>query len=347
MRKMLSSERALAFGFISSKNAAHLVALGIPFLFGEAPGELHLERLIAASATKILGPIGWIASPASEGVEDRYLFLLQPAVISRLAPLTITSDADDETFRMIPADVRSLTIYKYADPLAAWQSFESAVGSQLDTLSAVVFDSFLESALAPYGIQKPKQFLAAVNSNIISIRRAADPEHSLLIAKLRDKQLLYESLQKFSKDAPREQTGANKIWAELETGAAVASMGQHIILGPYSGVRDFVQATEIANENNSGLLRQPTRFVPRASTAGVVTYSDDSERMVRFVTTLMQLNKQPHDESAQIKQLMGQLPFSATETILTDLGFERRTRSSFGLFALLVPLLKPEEASSR
>ena len=47
-------------------------------------------------------------------------------------------------------------------------------------------------------------------------------------------------------------------------------------------------------------------------------------------------------ESTELSRKIEQLPYSATETTLGDQGLERITRSSFGQFATLVPLLFPE-----
>lgn len=349
MREMLSSNEGLAFGFISSKNAARLVSLGIPLLFGRAPGDLRLERLIVTSATKILGSIGWVATSATGGIEDHYLFLLQPAVVSRLVPLRKPGVADRHVLETLPTDVRSLTIYNYEDSLAAWQSLESAIGPQLDTLSAVVFDSLLESALLSYGIQKPKRFLEAVDSNIISIRRAQDPEHSLLIARLRDERSFRESIERPTANTFKEQSGNSKIFDQLENGAAAALTGQYVVLGPSAEVRDFVRATGSGMSMYPGLSERVTLFARSTTQAGMMTYSDDSERASRFLASILQLGQRlpAVEDRARINQLLAQLPFSATETTLTDHGFERQTRSSFGLFGVLVPLLRPESGEAR
>jgi hypothetical protein len=153
MRRNLAADGALAFGYVSSENTARLFSFAAPLLFGKAPGDLQLEHLIAGGAAKVLGSVGWSSHPFMGGIEDRYLFSLQPAVVSRLRPFFRTARTNHESLALLPADFYSLTIYKYESPADAWQAVESAVSSHLDTLSAVLFTSLARSALLPYGIE--------------------------------------------------------------------------------------------------------------------------------------------------------------------------------------------------
>jgi hypothetical protein len=43
--------------------------------------------------------------------------------------------------------------------------------------------------------------------------------------------------------------------------------------------------------------------------------------------------------------MVAKLPYSATETTLGELGFERVTKSPLGQFSTLLPLLIPEKSS--
>src|SRR5207247_1785644 len=114
------------------------------------------------------------------GIEDSYLFSLKPAVVSRLQPLFRTANTTDRFLKFLPDRVYSLTVYKYADPPAAWQGMASAVTSQLDTLSAVVFTSLVRSALLPYGIEEPEKFLRAASPELVTLRLDPRAERAVL-----------------------------------------------------------------------------------------------------------------------------------------------------------------------
>src|SRR4030095_214923 len=82
--RQLTAADTLAFGFISSSNAARLFSLGAPLLFGRTPGDARFDRIIGTSASKVLAGIGWSARASLGGIEDKYLFSLQSSLVSRL-----------------------------------------------------------------------------------------------------------------------------------------------------------------------------------------------------------------------------------------------------------------------
>ena len=194
MRRHLGAASALAFGFISSANAARLFSLGAPMIFGRTPGDTPLDRIIGTSASKVLAGVGWSSQLSMGGIEDQYLFSLQPTLVSRLQPVFRATDAPIEALGILPNGVHSVTVYKFENPLAAWQVFATSVSTQLDTLSAIVVSSLLKSSLTQYGIEDPQKFLSMVGPEVSTARLTQDSEQSLLIAKVRDEAALRELL---------------------------------------------------------------------------------------------------------------------------------------------------------
>ena len=82
----------------------------------------------------------------------------------------------------------------------------------------------------------------------------------------------------------------------------------------------------------------------RASTAAIVTYSNDEARLTNFISTLVLLQgrRLTSDEFAQLQNSVGRASFAASETRLSQAGIERRTRSAFGQFSTFISLLQPE-----
>ncbi len=86
VRSNLTSDKTLGFGYISPANSAKLFSWAAPLLMGWGPGDQQLEQLLAVSAGKILRGVAWTASASNGGIEDRFLFSLEPGVVSRLQP---------------------------------------------------------------------------------------------------------------------------------------------------------------------------------------------------------------------------------------------------------------------
>ena len=143
-RSTVTTDQSLGFGYISSANSAKLLSWAAPLLMGMAPGDQQVQQLMAVSAGKILRGMAWTAVPAAGGIEDRFLFSLEPGVVARLQPAFETSQRDEEIWKMVPGSFQSLTIYRSREPAAAWSSLDSAVALKLDALPAVLFGSLLK-----------------------------------------------------------------------------------------------------------------------------------------------------------------------------------------------------------
>ena len=86
---------------------------------GRGPGDRQLEQMLAVSAGKILRGVAWTAVPSGGGIEDRYLFSLEPEVVSRLQPAFETAQRDENFWKLVPGGFESLTIYRSKEPAAA------------------------------------------------------------------------------------------------------------------------------------------------------------------------------------------------------------------------------------
>lgn len=346
MRLRLGKDGALAFGFVSSAHAAQLLSLGIPLLFGRSPGGMNFERIIASSAPKIIGSVGWSSRQFEGGIEDRYLFSLQATIIDRLKPLFQTANARPPTFEVVPEDIHALTIYRFEDPSATWQGVQSALSSHLDTLSAILFTSFLKSALLPYGIENPETFLRLVGPEIMTARFKQDRESAILIAQIRDEPALRSILNKTIGRSPqKDELGKKERPASSDTRSTVDFVNGYVLIGSAEDVRSWSQVLRRSGETPTREFRKMTLVIPYASPACVVTYTNDSDRVRNFISAIARAQGNPLTvtESSEVQSTIEDLPFSVTETILDDHGVDRRTRSPFGQFGTLITLLFPEK----
>ena len=341
-RSSVTTPQSLGFGYISSANSAKLFSWAAPLLMGMAPGDQQMQQLLAVSAGKILRGIAWTAVPAGGGIEDRFLFSLESGVVSRLQPAFETAQRDEDIWKLVPGSFQSLTIYRSREPAAAWSSLDSVVSFKLDALPAVLFGSLLKSSLSAYGISNPKEALATLNPPLLTMKPSAGAEGSVLIARVNDEARLRRSLtEEVFKDGQILQGMAAEPDPAKEFSAVFAD--GYVILGKTENLRPC-----LAELRKSGATvteeKKSVQDSARASTAAIVTYSNDEARLTNFISTLVLLQgrRLTSDEFVQLQNTVGRSSFAASETRLSQGGIERRTRSAFGQFSTFISLLQPE-----
>jgi hypothetical protein len=343
VRASLASENALGFGYISPLNSAKLFAWVAPLLMGQAPGDQQLEQLLAVSAGKVLRGVAWTANSAPRGIEDRFLFSLEPGVVSRLQPAFETVERDQDFWKLVPQGFQSLTIYRNKAPATAWSSLDSAVAFKLDALPAVLFGSLLRSSLSVYGITDPKEVLATLNPPLLTLKPSAGAEGSILLARVNDEARLKRSLtQEVFKGTKGEILAglASNPNPEKEFTAVFAD--GYVLLGK----SDNMRASLLALQQKTADLKDLQNSAQQSS-APIVTYANDEARLNNFIRTLLKLQGRQlsNDEVAKLHNTLSRAGFSSTETRLNAFGIERTTHSAFGQFSTFVSLLQPDGAS--
>jgi hypothetical protein len=348
MRRDLDGGHALTFGYVPTGNSARLLAVGVPLLLGRAPADSDFQRLITKGAAKVFGSLGWTSRSYLTGIEDRYRITLQPEIVARLKPnFTLPNNNASQVERVSPHEVYSLTSYKFANPAATWQSLKTAVSSQVDALSAIVFSSLLKSALLAYGIDDPEVFLGSVNSELLTLRLDANAERSILIAGVRDKTTLRELVKrKMPLNRRSDPAGRAETFEDVEGEFAASFVDEFIVMGAPSDVRRYTEA----RRSNAPLpagdeLKRMNFFLPSSSSANIVTYTNDTDRVRSFISTIIAAKGMTTVVPGRIEGAVANLPYAVTETVLLDSGIERTTRSPLGQFSTLLPLLVPEKPS--
>jgi hypothetical protein len=345
LRAQLAADRALSFGYVPSGQSARLLAVGIPLLLGRAP-DSNFQRLITTGAAKVFGSLGWSSKPYLTGIEDRYLITLQPDSVAHLKPSFRFASVPSEVEHVVPKDTYSVTSYRFADPAAAWLSLKTAVSSQVDALSTVIFSSLLKSSLLSYGIDEPEIFLKAVAGELLTLRLDENAENSLLIAGVSDRGALRQMLTRKMSVKPGSQVEPESEIFEDSTGEFAASLSQNfVVLGAPVELRRYLAAGGTSGNRLDAERLKRMRFFATLGSASVVTYTNDASRVRRFFATLISTRGEPAPPSTNIDSGLSGLPYSVTETALGDNGIERTTRSPLGQFSALLPLLIPEQPS--
>lgn len=343
VRASLASEKSLGFGYISPLNSAKLFSWAAPLLMGKAPGDQQLEQLLAVSAGKVLRGVAWTANPSAEGIEDRFLFSLEPGVVSRLQPAFETAERDQDFWKLVPEGFQSLTIYRNKAPAAAWNSLGSAVSFKLDALPAVLFGSLLRSSLSVYGISDPKEALATLSPPLLTLKPSSSTEGSILVARVSDEARLRRSLtQEVFKGAQGEilEGLTAKVDPEKEFTAVFAD--GYVLLGKSENMR----AGLLALQQKAADVKELQESAQESS-APIVTYANDEARLNNFILTLLKLQgrRLSNDEVAKLQNTLHSADLVSTETRLNAFGIERTTHSAFGQFSTFISLLQPDGAN--
>jgi hypothetical protein len=339
MRQRLRADQALAFGYVSTANAGKLVATAAPLLIGSGRGDIPIDRVLAESATKLLGTMGWSSFATKGGIEDRYLFTIKEPVNGRLASVFRPASVNDKVFERLLPDTHSITRYQFESPLQTWQGVESAMLSQLDALSAVVFRSLWKSALVIYGIDDPETFLKLVGPQMATVRLRPAAERSVLLAEVTDRGKVESLLQNnLGSNLSRQSIGSTEVLEarDKELGAAISD--HFIMLGPPDDVRTCAMLL-LKDDDHT----QFNSFQPGLPSATIFTYTNDSDRVRVFMNALAQATSYsgPQSNADSLERVLTEIPYSLTETALGKDGIERRTQSSFGQFSTIASLLFP------
>ncbi len=347
VRSSVITDNSLGFGYISPANSAKLFSWAAPLLMGQAPGDQQLEQLLAVSAGKILRGVAWTATPAEGRIEDRFLFSLEPGVVSRLQPAFETAERDENFWKVVPQSFESLTIYRNKAPATAWSSLDSAVAFKLDALPAVLFGSLLRSSLSVYGVSNPKEALATLSPPLLTLKPSEGAEGSILVARVVDEARLRRSLveEVFKDDRGEILEGLKADPSAAKEFAAVFADG-YVLLGKSDNMRSALSALRSTESVFAG-RKKDLRESANESSATIVTYANDEARLSNFITALLALQGREltGEERAALQAIVERSGFSSTETRLNPQGIERTTRSAFGQFGTFVSLLQSDAAT--
>jgi hypothetical protein len=345
MRARLGTGDALAFGYASSANAARLFSVGAPILFGKLPNDLQFQKLLAISAAKIIGNVGWSVHSYSGGIEDRYFVSLKPAVVALIrSGFTSATDDRDKVWKLLPADTWSLTSYNLSDPGGAWASLSAAASTQLDALSAFVVTSGFKTLLMPYGIDDPDNFLRAVKPPILTARLTDNSERRIVVAGIADANSLKQFVsRRFGPNPHIEDVGKNQLIMSEDQQFGASFVNDLFLLGTPEDLRRCLQ--EQPGQTLTSSLNTITHYSSTPDASNIVTYANDSDRVHALIGALRAIRGSSPSPvvSEPIESSFKDLPYAVTETTLGADGFEGRTRSPLGQFGRILSLLAPEQ----
>jgi hypothetical protein len=346
MRVRMQASHALAFGYVPSAKASALLNQTIPGLVGRLPEAI--QRLLAAASSSVVGTVGWSAHPFAGGIEDRYSMSLKPAVVARLrSAFASSAQQRPPSWGFLPADTYSVTDYNLNDPAGAWETLKTTLSTQVDFATAVGLGNLEERALEPYGIDEPDRFLRAIKADLLTARLDSFSERAVVVARVADERALKEFVLR--RLGPHTTTGKlvkDGLIVSADEQLAAVFAGDYFLLGSPEDLRRCMtaRARQVTFASSPEDLNRVSHFSGvgvKDEPAAVITYTPDIDRSRRFIkaiSTLRGPGPLPRS-SADGERAINALPNAETETRLVSEGFERQTRSPFGLFATLVSFL--------
>ena len=343
MRTRLGGGGSLAFGYAPRGSAAKAVEVFAPAFVGAMSQEPQVQSVLATFLPQFinqtLGAAGWSARVSDGVLEDRYFLTLPADVARRLeGPFVPAEHTAYDATRVLPGDSYQVTFYDLRNPEEAWRGMSAALSSQTDVSRATIITLALEALVKPYGVENPREFLRACGSDLATARLDATSEGKVLVAKVGDEAALRrQALAHLGRGARVERAGSEEllISTDEERGAA-AFVDGFLLMGSEADVRRCLQSRLDEHNPGHGDSLQTATHIFYETTAFARTLTDERESaravLSRFARRV---------DAAQLEAALARRPYAVSQTLLADGGFEKRTRSAFGLFGEVVTRIAP------
>jgi hypothetical protein len=348
MRARVGAEGALAFGYAPRGSAAKAVEVFAPAFVGGMSDESHVQSLLATMLPQLinqtLGSAGWSSRVEAGSVEDRYFLSLPGDMAARLeSPLAPADAIEAGAASMLPPDTYLLTQYRFRNLESAWRGLGAVLSTQTDVSRATIITLALEALLKPYGIEEPREFLRACASEVATAKIEPASEGKVLVASVRDRVALRtQVLTHLGRGARTERVGNAEILISLDPERGAASFaGDYLLMGSEEDVRRCVSA-RLENrtlQNSDALKAAPQNFFDAPAFARTLTDDRDASRSV--LSYFARGGVLDSAKPGALEDVLARRGYSVSETRLTDGGFEKKTRSAFGLFGEVVTRFSP------
>ena len=348
MRVRLSSDGALAFGFAPQGSAAKVVEVFAPAFVGGVSQDTKVQSLLATVLPQMinqtLGSVGWSSRVAGGRIEDYYFLALPGDMQQRLqTPLAPDNTQGGGAAELFPQETHQFTRYNFRSPEAAWRGLGAVLSTQVDVSRATLITLALEALLKPYGVEHPRDFLRACGAEVATATLDATSEGKVLVASVRDRDALLAQVRAHLGRAARTVRVGDAemlVSADPELGAA-SFVGDYLVIGSEDDVRRCVAA-----HADGRTLRDAAAFKASAQNffdgpPFALTLTDDRDSAHSVFNYLARRGDAHASDQGALEDALARRGYSVGETRLADGGFEKKTRSAFGLFGEIVTRFAP------
>jgi hypothetical protein len=318
MRRRVRSEDGFVFGLVTSEGVKILSRFGAVLFASQAIEEPAALSLIAQSLPPMLeksvNGIGWSARPIEGKIEDRYFVALPADLTARFREaFAVSTNDSSRAAEFLPPDAHSVTVYNLRNAGAAWRALILGLSAKLDVLGSAAMAQTAGKLLEPYGVARANDFLSGAGDSIVTARLSEEENETVAVVKVADENKMKASLK----------TGDPERATEFVEGA--------LLLGEKDDVEKCLTAKRSRNLSSAPLWREFERAQETTEEKPFVkTVARDTTSAIQFLRIFnMEKNASPTFDAGD------SWAFSTAETRLGENGFERRSRSAFGLFGTL------------
>lgn len=354
MRARLGADGALGFGFAPSGSAAKVFEAASPLFVGQTSEDPRVQGMLAGIlpklAQRVIGAAAWSTHFEGGAFVDKYYVGLPDALSSRFSQLNVAGDETlSEVGAFLPPDAYQVTAYNYGEPEAAWLALNAGLSTQVDALHAPGVTLALESLLEPYGVVTPREFLRAASGQIVTARLNETSEGKLLIVRGRDAATLLEQVRKqLGAGTATKRVGSYDVWVSAESDRRAAVLvGAYLITGAEDDVFACLAAYDRGDTlSSSARLKSslsPLLVVP----AHVRTITSDEQSVKTFFLSLSRRRRRGVGHNLEeLNEKARSFPYVTSETVVTNGGVEKHTRSALGQFGSIYNRLFASDAES-
>lgn len=350
MRRRTEAGDALAFGYVSAANAAKLLEIGATIYAAQLTLSPQIQSTAATLLPQLLprlvGAVGWSAHGGDDHMEDRYFFQVQEAIATRLqSSLAATDESNLNIAGLLPTETHQVSAYLYRDPEAAWRGAQAALSSQLDFGLAPLLILFADKSLEPYGITTPREFFRLTVPPIATARLDEGANSTVVVARVRDSDAMMRMLRRrFGSRTESVGDYSMLIRTDADAGEAASIAGDHLFMGDTEAVRRCLTAygtgnTLLTTESFKRAVKSINGDMSNER-ASVATYTEERQRVRRVIHRLAMFRASSLNEAdtdnAGLSRALEEQAYAFSETRLVAGGFEKRTRTVFGLFGDLI-----------
>lgn len=337
MRARMDAESALVFGYAVAGSAAKVAEATAPLYVGQATEDARVQSLlfdlVPKLAEKTIGSAAWSSRFENGAFTDKYLVRLPSSLTTRLSNSVISKVSNESVAEFLPTEVSRLTFYNYFEPDKAWLALHAGLSTQVNAPHAPLITLALEALLSSYGISTPIDFLRLTKPALATVRLNIAGERKLLLVGVKDAEAMRAFLfRQFNGEVKSEQVGAFEFLilpGEEPLGASL--INGHLALGSEEDVKVFLTVLASNGALASSESFSEARRMLSETPPHVTTFASDTISASAFIRYFARRRAAQNFNREAFDKALSRLPFSVAETSVTTEGWERRTRSSFGM----------------
>jgi hypothetical protein len=280
----------------------------------------------------------------SDGVTERYVTALRPAVATSLArALTPAPAGSLGALGFIPSSAEDFTVINTESTGELPERVLKELSPQLDIVAGLALREFVVSFRRQLGLEPGDSLGSAVGSELVIVR-FSEAEPTAMLLEVRDKEKLAPTLDRYlardsSTVSRTEHNGAEILVSSNRDNRSAALVKDVLLLGTRDQVARMIDAEASGTSLKSfpGVRESLAARPPGASIVSYKREALDAGEMMLTISRLTRVTDGSREllQREAVKQAMGRLMPSVSFTEFRSYGVYTETRSAVGNFGLI------------